>query len=87
MISRILAGYFAGATMTLGFSYFTNTSILYVEELNRVRIGTKMESERIRNYLFAIFSFAFNLGFIIGPGKQSELACFKKIIILVQVLQ
>ena len=77
MISRLLAGYFAGATLTLGFSYFTDTSVLYVEELNRMRTGAKTESERVRNYLFATFSVSMNLGFILGPGKRFVLAGFK----------
>ena len=76
MISRLLAGYFAGAILTLGFSYFTDTSVLYVEELNRMRMGAKTESERVRNYLFATFSFSINLGFILGPGKRFVLAGF-----------
>ena len=73
MISRLLAGYFAGAILTLGFSYFTDTSVLYVEELT----GAKTESERVRNYLFATFSFSMNLGFLLGPGKRFVLAGFK----------
>ena len=36
----------------------------------------KTESERVRNYLFATFSFSINLGFILGPGKRFVLAGF-----------
>ncbi|XP_064385763.1 uncharacterized protein LOC135334489 [Halichondria panicea] len=75
MISRLLAGYFAGATLTLGFSYFTDTSVLYVEKLT----GAKTESERVRNYLFATFSFSMNLGFLLGPGFAVIVAQFESV--------
>ncbi len=69
VISRLLAGYFIGSITTIGFSYFTDTSVLYTEELKKLERDIKQADFRVRNYLFATFNIGLSIGLIIGSGK------------------
>ncbi len=69
MISRLLAGYFLGAVITLSFSYFASSSAKYVERQSELGIKTKENSkERLKNYSFTVLMFGYSTGFILGPG-------------------
>ena len=70
MISKFLSGYFLGAEETLALSYSFDSSQRYAE-IQRERSGKNVKDTavRVRNYLFAIHTIAFSLGFFIGPGE------------------
>ncbi len=69
MISRLLAGWYLGAYVTLGFSYFTTSSKIYVEAQKRLGIETNENSEeKVKNFGFTLMSFGYSAGFVLVGG-------------------
>ncbi len=69
IISRLLAGYFLGAIITLYFSYFASSSLTYVETQRKLGIETNENSkEKLKNLGFTLMSFGYTTGFVLGSG-------------------
>lgn len=67
MISRLLAGYFLGAFMTLSFSYFAKSSETYIETHRKLGNETNENSiEKVKNFGFTIISLGNSAGFVIA---------------------
>lgn len=71
ILAMTLIGLFNGGEVTLVFNYATDASSVYVETLKEK--GKRFECDKtkavqIRNYLYAIHSFGYSVGFGIGSG-------------------
>ena len=70
MISKFLAGYFVGAGFTLALSYYSESSVEYVDLMRKRKKEINDDTaERLKGYLFTIVTIGETLGSLAGPGK------------------
>ena len=69
VLSKLFAGYFIGAEMTISMSYLAESSVDYTRTMKK--LGRKSgKSSDIRNNLFALHNLGIIFGYLIGPGKS-----------------
>ena len=67
MISKFLSGLYIGFDLTCSLSYIAESSLDHHAAL--MVMGKKqVQSDSIRNRLFALYNIGLSVGFILGPG-------------------
>ncbi len=72
MVGMFLAGYYLGAQITLSMTYATELSGKYVTLTNKEKndcIDYEKKVVKTRNFLFAIHSIGYSIGYVVGPGE------------------
>ncbi len=73
MVGMFLAGYYLGAQITLSMTYATELSVNYVNLLEGKNTKEDFDYQtkvvRTRNFLYAIHSIGFSIGYTAGPCK------------------
>ena len=67
MISKFLSGLYIGFELTCSLSYIAESSLDH--HAAHMAMGKKqVQSDSIRNRLFALYNIGVSVGFILGPG-------------------
>lgn len=67
ILSKLFAGFFIGAEMTIAMSYLAESSVDYTKAMKK--LGRKVgQSSDIRNNLFALHNLGIIFGYFVGPG-------------------
>ena len=72
IVSQALAGYFIGSQFTVGYSYASDSSIVYTEVVRKEQGEIKKDYRiQLRDSLYTLISVGQVLGYFVGPGKMS----------------